>query len=100
MRYRLLLDPFGPVGLAKAIVRQVEPANPRVRSRMQAATVAAFSLSEVALTMAHVAARMTRQRDGGPDLMPVFRELSASLNEFTAAVVSDAELDVRDTPNW
>ena len=79
IRYRLLLDPFGPLGVAEAIVRQMEPAKPTASERTQAATVAAFSLSEVALTMAHVAARMARHRDGGPDLMPIFRELFARL---------------------
>ena len=95
IRYRLLLDPFGPLSVAQAIVRQMEPAKPTASERTQAATVAAFSLSEVALTMAHVAARMARHRDGGPDLMPIFRELFASLNELTTGVLSDADLDVR-----
>jgi hypothetical protein len=63
--------------------------------RTQAASVAAFSLSEVTLTMAHVAARVARRRDGGPDLVPTFRELFARLDEVTTGVISDAEPDVR-----
>ena len=94
MRYRLLFDPFGPMGLAEAIVRQIESPKPSASDRTQAATVAAFSLSEIVLTMAHVAARMGKHRGGGPDLIPIFRELFARLDELTTRVLPDAEPDV------
>lgn len=95
IRYRLLLDPFGPMGLAQAIVREADLGTQTASAKTQAASVAAFSLSEVALTMAHVAARFGKLRDGGPDLTIVFHELFSKLDPIIGGVLSDAEPDVR-----
>jgi hypothetical protein len=106
MNYRLRQDPLGPVMLAEALLHQWETDNPQDATNGEQVAPLVFSLTEIRLTIAHVAQRVeTERHDGDPDLRSLFQEalkhieaLGSSLPgaiEETAANLRDYIVAVR-----
>jgi hypothetical protein len=74
--YRLYHDPLGPVALADALSKDLKGDGEGATADPMRDSQLAFSLAEIALTLAHVCRRVQADRNPGDhDVRPVYREV-------------------------
>jgi hypothetical protein len=78
--YRLRHDPLGPSALADALAKDLKPDSGAADIDNTRASQLAFSLAEIALTLAHVSRRIHAKRNPGDhDVRPVYRSVIEDL---------------------
>ena len=78
--YRLFHDPLGPVALCDALSKDLKGHGDRATGDEMRDSQLAFSLAEIALTLAHVCRRVHADRNPGDhDVRPVYREVVGDL---------------------
>ncbi len=78
--YRLNRDPLGPLALAEALTKDLKPGAESAAIAQMRASQLAFSLAEIALTLAHVCRRIRADHNPGDhDVRPVYRKAMGDL---------------------